>query len=259
MNFIKDSILRCLSLLLLVFVFNADSLIAQVKVKGYYRKDGTYVRPHTRSSPKRKSDIQSYIPSQSQSSYERQILREIRQHEIEMIMENDCNYQVKKLKSELVELNNQIDGRLKVISIIRKELALIRPDIRNSLKYYLKRRKVKANFKLVEEYVYDFGQSVRRLDNSFYSDNNVCINSESKRIRNNIKDLLNDFDYFYEPMTNLDNSINEMSTIINGYEKSIFDGLILKLYYGEVMGNLVAIERDLIQVQNLIIALSRKV
>lgn len=25
-----------------------------VKVKGYYRKDGTYVRPHTRSAPKRK-------------------------------------------------------------------------------------------------------------------------------------------------------------------------------------------------------------
>jgi hypothetical protein len=26
-----------------------------VNVKGYYRKDGTYVRPHTRSAPKRKS------------------------------------------------------------------------------------------------------------------------------------------------------------------------------------------------------------
>jgi len=26
----------------------------EVKVKGYYRKDGTYIRPHTRSAPKRK-------------------------------------------------------------------------------------------------------------------------------------------------------------------------------------------------------------
>ncbi len=26
----------------------------QVQVKGYYRKDGTYVRPHTRSAPKKK-------------------------------------------------------------------------------------------------------------------------------------------------------------------------------------------------------------
>jgi len=27
----------------------------EVNVKGYYRKDGTYVRPHTRSAPKRKN------------------------------------------------------------------------------------------------------------------------------------------------------------------------------------------------------------
>jgi hypothetical protein len=26
----------------------------RVKVRGYYRKDGTYVRPHTRSKPKKK-------------------------------------------------------------------------------------------------------------------------------------------------------------------------------------------------------------
>jgi hypothetical protein len=28
---------------------------APVQVKGYYRKDGTYVRPHTRSAPKRRN------------------------------------------------------------------------------------------------------------------------------------------------------------------------------------------------------------
>lgn len=33
---------------------NSSSYGGSVKVKGYYRKDGTYVKPHTRKSPKRK-------------------------------------------------------------------------------------------------------------------------------------------------------------------------------------------------------------
>jgi len=38
------------SILLIICALFID-LSAQVSVKGYYRKDGTYVRPHTRSSP----------------------------------------------------------------------------------------------------------------------------------------------------------------------------------------------------------------
>lgn len=38
-------------LLLLLAVFITFQVSAQVKVRGYYRKDGTYVRPHYRSSP----------------------------------------------------------------------------------------------------------------------------------------------------------------------------------------------------------------
>lgn len=34
------------------FMLISGLTFAQVSVKGYYRKDGTYVRPHTRSSPK---------------------------------------------------------------------------------------------------------------------------------------------------------------------------------------------------------------
>ena len=41
---------KILTIWLLMFCFG---LSAQVHVKGYYRKDGTYVRPHTRSSPSR--------------------------------------------------------------------------------------------------------------------------------------------------------------------------------------------------------------
>lgn len=38
--------------LLLLFILSMPSLVdAQVRVRGYTRKDGTYVRPHTRSSP----------------------------------------------------------------------------------------------------------------------------------------------------------------------------------------------------------------
>lgn len=31
--------------------YSSDSDIGTVYVKGYYRKDGTYVKPHTRTSP----------------------------------------------------------------------------------------------------------------------------------------------------------------------------------------------------------------
>lgn len=34
--------------------YSTPSSSKTVNVKGYYRKDGTYVRPHTRSAPKRK-------------------------------------------------------------------------------------------------------------------------------------------------------------------------------------------------------------
>jgi len=32
----------------------SSSIGGSVSVKGYYRKDGTYVRPHTRKAPKRR-------------------------------------------------------------------------------------------------------------------------------------------------------------------------------------------------------------
>lgn len=57
-------ILMSLTVLGLVFSFasNAD---AYVSVKGYYRKDGTYVKPHVRSEPNGlKYDNYSYKPSQ---------------------------------------------------------------------------------------------------------------------------------------------------------------------------------------------------
>jgi hypothetical protein len=50
------------------FAFISLSLQAQVKVRGYYRKDGTYVRPHTRSAPKRRSHTTYYTPNTSKTS-----------------------------------------------------------------------------------------------------------------------------------------------------------------------------------------------
>ena len=46
--------------------------LAQVQVRGHYRKDGTYVQPHIRSAPNRtKSDnYGSYGSSSGQSSYQ---------------------------------------------------------------------------------------------------------------------------------------------------------------------------------------------
>ncbi|MEO8513451.1 MAG: SH3 domain-containing protein [Ignavibacteria bacterium] len=40
-----------LLLLIAVFCFVSSDLVSQVKVKGYYKKDGTYVQPHYRSNP----------------------------------------------------------------------------------------------------------------------------------------------------------------------------------------------------------------
>ncbi len=49
-----------------VSLLSAASLLAgDVNVKGYHRKDGTYVAPHTRSEPNAyKWDNKSYEPSQ---------------------------------------------------------------------------------------------------------------------------------------------------------------------------------------------------
>ncbi|MFQ5753422.1 MAG: SPOR domain-containing protein [bacterium] len=46
----KKTFILGTSILLILCALFID-LYAQVKVRGYYRKDGTYVRPHTRSSP----------------------------------------------------------------------------------------------------------------------------------------------------------------------------------------------------------------
>ena len=46
----KRSILFCLALLLLVGI-STENLNAQVRVRGYFRKNGTYVAPHVRSAP----------------------------------------------------------------------------------------------------------------------------------------------------------------------------------------------------------------
>ncbi|MBW2063349.1 MAG: hypothetical protein JRJ03_00310 [Deltaproteobacteria bacterium] len=42
-----------LVILICTIFFSALALAKDVYVKGYYRKDGTYVRPHIRSSPDR--------------------------------------------------------------------------------------------------------------------------------------------------------------------------------------------------------------
>lgn len=43
--------MRLMGLLLLLLVFITGDVVAQVRVKGYYRKNGTYVAPHYRSNP----------------------------------------------------------------------------------------------------------------------------------------------------------------------------------------------------------------
>ena len=61
--------MKRLILVLLVFLFVLSSIAyaGDVHVRGYYRSDGTYVRPHVRSSPN-STKADNYGPSQS--SYE---------------------------------------------------------------------------------------------------------------------------------------------------------------------------------------------
>lgn len=54
--------------LILFFGFVTISIAKDVYVDGYYRKDGTYVRPHYRSSPN-SSTSDNYGPSRSDSEY----------------------------------------------------------------------------------------------------------------------------------------------------------------------------------------------
>jgi len=44
-------LLRVLAVLVLIFGFTEIGFARDVKVRGYYRKDGTYVQPHYRSAP----------------------------------------------------------------------------------------------------------------------------------------------------------------------------------------------------------------
>jgi hypothetical protein len=61
-KFIKKTVLVFAIIMFLMPIFNVE---AYVSVKGYYRKDGTYVRPHVRSNPNGvKYDNYSYTPSQ---------------------------------------------------------------------------------------------------------------------------------------------------------------------------------------------------
>lgn len=59
--------LRMILVVILAALFGADLVFARdVTVRGYYRKDGTYVRPHVRSSPNSyRSD--NYGPSRDSS------------------------------------------------------------------------------------------------------------------------------------------------------------------------------------------------
>lgn len=57
-------IFRLAVVLILIFGFTGIGFARDVHVKGYYRKDGTYVRPHIRSSPN-KYKWDNYGPSQS--------------------------------------------------------------------------------------------------------------------------------------------------------------------------------------------------
>lgn len=60
------SYLRIVVAVLLISVFALPAFAKDVHVKGYYRKDGTYVRPHIRSSPNQ-YQWDNYGPSRSDS------------------------------------------------------------------------------------------------------------------------------------------------------------------------------------------------
>jgi hypothetical protein len=52
--FKKKFLLKMLTFLFRLLIFNIVEVKARrVKVRGYYRKDGTYVRPHYRTTPER--------------------------------------------------------------------------------------------------------------------------------------------------------------------------------------------------------------
>ena len=55
---------RMIHLFFALFLIMTISVIcsAQVRVKGYYRKDGTYVRPHVRSNPDNSNYYMDYHP-----------------------------------------------------------------------------------------------------------------------------------------------------------------------------------------------------
>lgn len=56
---------RLIQSVLLIVLFVLPSFAEDVQVDGYYRKNGTYVAPHTRSQPNAyKWDNKSYTPSQ---------------------------------------------------------------------------------------------------------------------------------------------------------------------------------------------------
>lgn len=59
--------MRKILVCLLLVVFSLPT-IAQVQVKGYYRKDGTYVAPHVRSAPN-STTSDNYGPSASSPLY----------------------------------------------------------------------------------------------------------------------------------------------------------------------------------------------
>ncbi len=59
--------MRVVSILIaLIFLISPLALAKDVHIKGYFRKDGTYVRPHIRSSPN-SSKSDNYGPSRRDS------------------------------------------------------------------------------------------------------------------------------------------------------------------------------------------------
>jgi len=60
---------------LVVMLLSTYAMAKDVQVDGYYRKDGTYVAPHTRSAPDG-SKANNYGPSTSSSQYSSPITRD---------------------------------------------------------------------------------------------------------------------------------------------------------------------------------------
>lgn len=82
--------MKILILLALLF-FNSLYLFAKdVSVKGYYRKDGTYVQPHVRSSPD-SYKWNNYGPSQSSNELMNPKLRDADKDGIPNYLDKDDN------------------------------------------------------------------------------------------------------------------------------------------------------------------------